>query len=85
MNVTELPLTGVGVPNVTTFALIVIGTARDRNTPFEFVAVKVYVPELAGVGVPTRKRDPAIIGVDRVRPGGRASLVNVAMPLPSGK
>jgi hypothetical protein len=41
MNVTELPLAGVGLENVTTFAFTVIGTARDRNTPFELVAVKV--------------------------------------------
>jgi hypothetical protein len=41
MNVTELPLTGVGLSNVTTFAFTVIGTARDRDTPFEFVAVNV--------------------------------------------
>jgi hypothetical protein len=85
MNRTELPLAGVVLEKVTTFAFTVIGTARDRNTPFEFVAVKVYVPELAGVGVPSRKRDPAVIGVDKERPGGRASAVNVAMRLPSGK
>jgi hypothetical protein len=29
-----------------------MSTGRDLDTPFEFVAVKVYVPELAGTGVP---------------------------------
>jgi hypothetical protein len=85
MNRTELPLAGVVLAKVTTFAFTVIETARDRETAFEFVAVNVYVPELAGVGVPTRKGDCTLLRADRERPGGRESAVNVAMRLPEGK
>ena len=41
MKLTELPLAGVVLAKVTTFAFTVISTAREREIAFEFVAVKV--------------------------------------------